>query len=488
MPKPSLDPLFYPRSIAVIGASRNPKKFGHIVLANLLKSWKSGKVFPVNPEADQILGETCYPKVGEIPEPVDLAVIAIPAPAVPAAIADCVKKKVRAAVILSAGFSEMGRKDLEEKMLKEAKGKLRIVGPNVLGILDSHTGLDTIFNPHHRQARPGPGKIAFVSQSGAFGAAVLDWATTQGIGISKFVSIGNRIDVDEVELLDYLAKDPQTSAISLYLEGTRRGKDLFKSFQSASRRKPIVCLKAGRTAAGAHAVMSHTASLAGEIEAWRAVFRQTGVLEAQTVEDLFDWPKALVDQPLPKITSAKSASNSYNSEPKASNSKMTTDRMSGAIHAGDRILVVTNGGGFGVMTSDELLENGLKLAEISKKTVAAIKKSKVLPPHATIANPIDLTGDSTAEMYKVVLENALPDGGVDAAIIIALFQVPHIEPKVVDVLRDSQRFKKPILVCATGGEFANINRKLLEQAGIPTYPTPTRAVRAMKAMVDYAKL
>jgi acyl-CoA synthetase (NDP forming) len=200
--------------------------------------------------------------------------------------------------------------------------------------------------------------------------------------------------------------------------------------------------------------MSHTASLAGEIQAWRAVFKQTGVLEAQTVEDLFDWPKALVDQPLPK---------------------------------GDRILIVTNGGGFGVMTTDELLENGLRLAEIGKKTASAIKNTRVLPPHATISNPIDLTGDSTAEMYRVALEYGLQDPGVDSAIVITLFQVPRIEPKVVDVLRDSQRFKKPILVCATGGEFANINRKLLEQAGIPTYPTPTRAVGALKAIVDYAK-
>ena len=317
----NLDALFSPRSIAVIGASRSPKKFGHIIFSNLVKSWK-GNVYPVNPAADQILGRKAYSTIAETPGQIDQAIVVVPAGKVPAVIADCVRKKVSIAMVISSGFSEVGREDLEDKMMKEAKGKIRILGPNVMGVYDANTKLDTIFNPSHRQARPEPGSISFVSQSGAFGAAVLDWATTQGIGISKFVSIGNRADIDEVDLLDYLAKDDKTSAIALYLEGSRRGKELFEKFKEVSKLKPIVCMKAGRTAAGAHAVMSHTASLAGEIEVWRAVFKQTGVLEAQTIEDLFDWSKAFADQPLPK---------------------------------GDRILVITNGGGFGIMTSDDLL-------------------------------------------------------------------------------------------------------------------------------------
>lgn len=463
MPKPGrsvLDLFFRPKSIAVVGASRSTHKVGRIVYDNLSKAF-GGPVYPVNPQAETIAGRVCYPSVGTIPEPPELAVIATPAPTVPGIIEEASKAGCKAAIILSSGFSEIGRKGLEEDIIK-AKGKMRILGPNIVGILDTHSGIDTIFNPKHRQARPQKGKISFISQSGALGAAVLDWAAMEGVGISKFISIGNRIDVDEVDVLDGLEHDPGTRAIAIYIEGTHRGREFYEKLRETSKKKPVIVIKAGRTAAGAKAVMSHTASLAGEAEIWHGMLEQAGCLEAKEIDELFDLAKALSEQPPPKVASREATS---------------------------AIQVITNGGGFGVMCSDEILEQGMALARLSPKTVRAIRAFRGIPAHASIGNPIDLTGDSTADMYEAAITAALSDRGVDAAIIIVLFQVPAIETRVVDVIRQAaERFGKPIVVCSTGGEFAQVHRKLLEKAGIPTYPTPYRTVRAMSALVKYAKI
>jgi acyl-CoA synthetase (NDP forming) len=466
-PKPTvLDLFFRPKSIAVAGASRSTHKIGRIIYDNLSRSFK-GPVYPLNPQAEIIGGQKSYASVGMIPETPDLLIIATPAQTVPDIVKEAAKEGVRAAIIISAGFSEVGRKSLEEEVVK-AKGKMRLLGPNVMGVFDAHSNFDIIFNPKHRQSRPQKGKIAFISQSGALGAAVMDWAAMEGVGISKFISIGNRADVDEVELLHGLEHDPQTNAIAVYLEGTHRGRELYNKLRETAKRKPVVAIKAGRTEAGAKAVMSHTASLAGEVEVWRGMFDQAGAIEAKEIDDLFDIAKALSEQPLPKITA---------------------DSKSGAISTGNRIQIITNGGGFGVMCADEILEQDLRLAQLSQKTVKAIRSFREIPPHATVGNPIDLTGDSTAQMYQAAISAVLSDPGVDAAIIVVLFQIPTLEAQIVSILKEaSQRFGKPILVCTTGGEFTQVHRRLIEKAGIPTYPTPFRAVRAMQALVRYAQV
>jgi acyl-CoA synthetase (NDP forming) len=445
-------PFFSPRAVAVVGVSRSPHKIGRIIFDNLTRTAaRAIRVYAINPEVPEIDGYKCYSRVSAIKDKIDLAVIAVPAPAVPAVVADCAKAKVKAAIILTAGFSEVGNTAAERAILR-AKKKMKVIGPNTMGCYDAYSKLDTIFNPAHRQARPAPGKIAFISQSGALGAAVLDWCASERIGISKFISIGNRIDIDEVDILEYLAKDPHTTAIALYLEGTKRGPALLKALRTIGKRKPIVVLKAGRTPAGARAVMSHTASLAGEPEVWHGALRQTRVLEARGLEELFDIAKVLSEQPLPK---------------------------------GARTSVVTNGGGLGVLCADELIEHKLQLAQPSKQTLNKIKA--VIPLHATLGNPLDLTADSTPQMYQTALESLLADKSVDAALVVVLFQVPTMEPKIIDVISAAQRFKKPIVVCATGGEFTLMNRKLLEKAKIPTYPSPDRAARALAALVQRAE-
>lgn len=452
--KSDLSAFFSPRAVAVVGVSRTPSKIGRIVFDNLTRreaARYSFKVYAVNPETPEIDGHKCYPRVSEIKDKIDLAIVAVPATAVSAVIADCAKARVKAAIILTAGFSETGNSAGERAILR-AKKRMRIIGPNTMGCYDAYSGLDTIFNPRHRQARPAPGKIAFISQSGALGAAVLDWCAAERIGISKFISIGNRIDVDELELLDYISKDKNTSAIALYLEGTKHGPQLVKALKAVGKRKPVVVLKAGRTLAGARAVLSHTASLAGEPEVWQGALHQARALQAKGIEELFDATKALSEQPLPK---------------------------------GSRIAVVTNGGGLGVLCADEIVEQGLQLAQPARATLTKIKPT--IPQYATLGNPLDLTADSTPQMYRAAIEALLADRAVDAALVVVLFQVPAVEPSIVDVIDAAQRFRKPIVVCATGGEFTAMSKRLLEKVGIPTYPSPDRAVRALAALAQRAQ-
>jgi len=444
-----IDCFFHPKSVAVVGVSRSPKKFGHIIFQNFLKSKFSGAVYAVNPEANEILGRECYKSVLDIPGSVDLAVVVVPSQAVPPVILECAKKGVKACVIVSAGFSEIGRGDLEQEIF-ESKGNMRIIGPNVIGIFDSYSHIDTIFNPAHRQERPLEGRISFVSQSGAFGTAIMDWSAHEGIGLSKFVSIGNRLDVNEVDLLEYLASDRNTSVIALYLEGAKSGRLLYETVKSVAKKKPVVILKAGRTPAGSAAVSSHTGSLAGAAAIYTGMFKQAGVIEAKNIDDLFGFSKALAYQPLPK---------------------------------GDRIAIVTNGGGFGVLSADSIIENGLQLAKISKKTLDEVRKK--VPNYVTLSNPMDLTGDADSKRYEIALKNIMKDENVDAVIVTLLMQISALGSDIVDVLKAFRT--KPLLVCSTGGDFTNIHRKMLEASGIPTYSTPESAVKAMKAMVDYSK-
>lgn len=436
-----LDSFFNPKTIAVIGVSRDSKKFGHIIFKNLLDS--GFEVYGVNPNSEEILGRKMYKSLLEIPKHIDLCVIVVPSKLVLNSIKECVSKNVNACIIISSGFSEIGNKEDEEKILEVAKGKMRIIGPNVIGVYDSFSKLDTIFNLIYRQERPHQGNIAFISQSGAFGAALLDWTSKEGIGISKFISIGNRIDVDEIDLLDYLDKDDKTKVITMYLEGTKNGRKLYHKLKDMS--KPVIIVKAGKSKEGSKAALSHTGSMAGSYLIYSGMFKQANVIEAYNEEDMFDSAKAFFQFP-----------------------------------KGKQIQIITNGGGFGIMAADAIKNNGLKLAQM--KDFTNIKN--VVPAFASLSNPIDLTGNGTSEMYKICIEECMKDENVDVVLVILLLQVSFLDSSIIEYLI-SKKFEKPIFVCMSGGEFVDVHKKILEKHNIPVYSSPERAAKSIRNIVNY---
>ena len=440
----NIDCFFNPKSVAVIGASRDAKKFGHIIFRNLLEKG----AYPVNPNAKEILGKKCYGSVKEIPAAVDLAVIVVPANQVAETVKECREKGVKAVVIITSGFAEAGNKKEEEKVV-QLKGNMRIIGPNVIGLYDAYSGIDTVFNLRHRQQRPRKGSISFISQSGAFGSAVLDQAASEGVGFSKFVSLGNMADVNETDMINYLAADADTKTITMYLEGSKNYRALYDTIKLAAKKKPIIAVKAGKTEETKKAVASHTASLAGEARIFSGLLKQAGALEAGGAEEMFDIAKAFV-QPRPH---------------------------------GNRVHIVTDGGGFGILAGDALVANGLRLSKLSPATIKAIKN--YVPEYASVSNPLDLTGDADTKRYKDVLPLVLKDNNVDAVVVVLLMQISSLDSGIVDVISSMKRFKKPLLVCMAGGEFTNIHRRMLEEKGIPTYSAPERAAVAMKALWYY---
>ena len=452
-----LEPFFKPKSVAIIGASREPRKFGHVIFKNFIESEFKGRTYPVNPKAEKILGCKVYPSLMEVPGEVDLAVIAVPAPIVPSAVDECLSKNVKAAVIISGGFKEVGEKGekLELEISNKIEGsKLRIIGPNCLGVFDPLNHVDTLFLPRYRLRRPEPGAIAFISQSGAFGSAVLDWAAAKDIGISKFISIGNKIDVDEVDLLEYLAHDPLTKCIAVYVESIVRGREFLKTASKVTGSKPLIVLKGGKTAEGARAALSHTGSMAGSAKIYEGVFEQAGAMQAQTVDELFDYARVLAYQPLPKDEKG--------------------------------IAIVTNGGGFGVISADEVSRLGLKLADLSQATLERLREK--LPDYAIPHNPLDLVGDADVERYRFALHAVSSDVNVGIVLVIVLLQTSFIESDVVDAITESQvTYGKPTIVCSIGGDFTQILVKMLEDEHIPAYATPERAVNAINALVGYRR-
>jgi acetyl coenzyme A synthetase (ADP forming)-like protein len=452
-----LEPFFKPKSVAVIGASREPRKFGHVIFKNFVESEFTGKTYPVNPKAEHILGSKAYYSVKEVPGELDLAVVAVPAPIVPSIIDECLSKNVKAVVIVSGGFREVGEKG--EKLELEIKEKiegsnLRIIGPNCIGVYDSSNHVDTLFLPRYRLRRPKPGPIAFISQSGAFGSAVLDWAASQDIGISKFTSIGNKIDVDEINLLNYLADDPLTKCITVYVESIERGREFLRTASRVTDTKPVIMLKGGITQEGARAALSHTGSLAGSAKIYKGALEQAGVIQAQTVDELFDYARVLAYQPIPK--------------------------------GQKNVVIVTNGGGFGVISTDEVSKLGLKLASLDPETIKRLQDK--LPDYAIPHNPLDLVGDADVERYRLALNAVSSDPNVGIILVIVLLQTSYIESDVVDAITESQvTYGKPTIVCTIGGEFTQILVKMLEDDHIPSYTTPGRAVNAINALIRYCK-
>jgi len=446
--------LFKPKSVAVIGASREPGKIGYVVLKNIIESGYRGEIYPVNPRAEKILGLSAYKSILEVSSDVDLAVIVVPAQAVLDVMEECGKKSVKYAVVISAGFKEIGGDGVErEKKLIEIARKygVRVVGPNCLGIMDLHTPLNATF-----ASTPGvKGGVAFISQSGALLSAILDWAPRVGVGFSKIVSLGNKADLNEVDFLAYLGEDPETKVVLLYLESIDQGKRFVEIGSIVTRKKPVILLKGGITEAGARAALSHTGAMAGGVTALRAALRKAGIIQVSTVSELFDMAIAFNSQPIP---------------------------------VGSRIGIVTNAGGAGVVVSDLLVSRGLKLAEFSKHTIEYLRST--LPPVASVYNPVDVIGDARADRYRVAIEALLRDPNVSALLVILTPQVitePEETAKVIVEL--SRRYpSKPILAVFIGGERVEKAVRILVENNIPIYDMPERAVAAILGLTEYSEI
>jgi len=456
-----LRPFFEPKAVAIIGATNKKGKVGNVIFENFKKNKEQGifkgSIYPVNPKLDEIEGYKVYKGVKELPEDADLAVISIPAPFVPQTMKEIAEKGIKSVIIITGGFGELGEegKKMEEEILQIAKENgIRIIGPNCVGVYVPDAGVDTVFLPDEKMDRPKSGSIAFVTQSGAFAAAMLDWAAGAGIGIGKMVSYGNKLDVDDADLMDYFIYDESIKAVTLYIEGVKEGRKFIEAAKRITKVKPVIALKSGKTEYGAKAASSHTGSLAGADIIYDAVFKQTGILRAEDFEHMFDVAKAFAKCKLPK---------------------------------GDRIGIITDGGGAGVMASDAVAKFGLKMAELSEKTIKYLKEH--FPPHAVAGNPTDVVGDTDAQRYKYAIEAFVNDPNVDAIVIIVLFQVPLLkEEEIIEILAEyAKKSEKPIVAVAMGGKKTEYYAKMLENKGVPVYPTPERGVRAMAGLVQYAK-
>ena len=451
-----LHSVFEPRSIAVIGASRQPGSVGYAVLDGLLNGGYSGVVYPVNPKARAIRGVRAYPTVKDVPDDIDLAVIVVPAPFVLQVMEECGQKGVKGVVLISAGFKETGRDGaaLEAKVKAVAiQYGMPLVGPNCLGVINTAT--DMSLNATFAKRMPEQGHIAFISQSGALCTAVLDYARGEQIGFSKVVSMGNKADVNENDFLRYLWHDPQTQVILLYLEDLAQGREFIELAREMTGegpdRKPILALKSGRTPAGAKAVSSHTGSLAGSDSVYEAVFMQGGVLRVETVKDLFDYATAFTSQRSPK---------------------------------GKRMAVITNAGGPGIMATDACIRYGLEMATFTAETTQKLRAA--LPAHASISNPIDVIGDARHDRYQSALEIAIAAPNVDAAMVLLTPQaMTEIEETARVVVAAAAKSDKPILGCFMGVVDVSTGVHILKANGVPCYTFPEDAVRALAAMTNY---
>jgi acetyl coenzyme A synthetase (ADP forming)-like protein len=447
-----LDSLFAPRGIAVIGASRDETKLGYGVARNLVSSGYPGAIHFINPKADQILGQRCYPAIEAAPDPIDLVVIIVPAAVVPETLEACGRRAVRWAIIVSGGFREAGAHGaaLERRIVEIARRyKLRLIGPNCIGLIDTHVPFNTTFI----KSVPHPGEIAFVSQSGAICQAVIDWGTGMGFGFSRIASLGNQADLSEAEVIAALAADPYTRVITMYLEGVKDGPRFLQVVDDAARHKSIVALKVGRTAAGKRAVSSHTGALAGQETAYDVVFDRYGILRANNTEELFDWARALAWCPPMR---------------------------------GDRVAVLTNAGGPGILAVDALEANGLHLATLSDQTVATLHT--FLLPHASFHNPIDMLASAGPAEYAAAVHALLIDPNVDAILVISV--PPPIEDPtpvsqaIADVGKEAD---KPVVVAVMGEATVGGALKALRAVRITDYRFPERAASALGALRWYAR-
>lgn len=447
-----LSGFFNPKSIALIGASEKPGKLSGIILQNLLRVCYKGNLYPVNPSYNEVLGLKCFPSVTEIAGDVDLAIIAIPASNVPKVLRECGDKKIGSVIIVSSGFREMGGEGARlEKEIKDISKEMgiRLVGPNCMGIYDPISCIDTFFIPLDRMGRPEPGSVAILSQSGSFAVTFLDILAYEGMGVSKVVNYGNRLDVGESELLRYLADDEKTKVVALYIESIEDGRGFVDAASYCSEKKAVVAFKAGKRKAGATAAHSHTGAMAGRYEIYRAAFKKAGVVEAETYGELLDACKVLSFQRPAK---------------------------------GKRILIVTDGGGIGVAIADLCGELGLDISDVPVAVKERLKGK--LPPFYSLGNPVDLTGSATDDEYGLVLREALSGDYYDLAIVTALWGPPALTDRLIDIIAEtSEVTSKPLLICSIGGRFTISKKGLFEEKGLPVFPSPERAVKAASLLV-----
>ncbi len=450
-----LDSLFTPESIAIIGASRTPGKLGYAVLANVIESKFAGPIYPINPAADEILGYKSYPSVADTPGPIGLAVIVVPAKYVMDALADCAANNVGAVIVISAGFRETGGDGLklERQMAEMAeKHNMPIVGPNCLGVIDTFAP----YNASFAVGMPQQGHIAFMSQSGALCTGVLDVALAQNIGFSRFVSLGNKAHLNELDFLRSWSEDDQSRVIMAYLEGIADGERFINETRQITKKKPVIAIKSGTTSGGSRAVSSHTGTLAGSERAYEAAFKQAGVLRANSIGDLFDMAIAFARQPLPP---------------------------------GDRVAIITNAGGPGIMATDALEKSGLKLAGLTAETRDCLREA--LPAAASVLNPIDVLGDAYSDRYKAAFQGALADENVDIVLCILTPQFMTEIEETATALADAAEGqpadnKKPVVACFMGEANLKEAQRIFSKRSIPSYPIPERAALAIRAMVSQA--
>ncbi|MEQ8971206.1 MAG: bifunctional acetate--CoA ligase family protein/GNAT family N-acetyltransferase [Coleofasciculus sp. C1-SOL-03] len=446
-----LHSFFTPDTVAVIGATDKEGSVGRTLLWNLMSNPFGGTIFPVNPKRHSVLGIPAYSSIKDIPDPVDLAIIAIPAPLVPGVVQECVEVGVKSAIIISAGFKEIGPKgvELEQQILETARGKLRIIGPNCLGLMSPRTGLNATFAS--TMARPG--NLAFISQSGALCTAVLDWSFWENVGFSAFISIGSMMDVSWGDLIYYLGDDPHTHSIVIYMESIGDARSFLSAAREVALTKPIIVIKTGRTEAAAKASASHTGSLAGSDNVLDAAFRRCGVVRVNTISELFDMAEVWAKQPR---------------RPK-----------------GPRLTIITNAGGPGVLATDALISAGGALAELSEGTVTAL--NEILPRHWSHGNPIDILGDADPDRYTKALDIAVEDPNSDGLLVILTPQAMTDPTQIAEQLKPyAQKAGKPVFASWMGGSETKTGETLLNRASIPTYPYPDDAARLFNLMWQYS--
>ena len=447
-----MEKFFSPDSIAVVGASGTPGKVGYAVLENLVKYGYKGKIFPVNPSKKTLRNLPCYKSVLDIKKQVDLAILIVPAKYTFESVDQCVIKGIKAAIVISAGFKEAGGHGakLERAFIDHArKSGMRIMGPNCLGLINTDGSLNASF----AHGMPIPGNIAFLSQSGAFCTAVLDWALGNNVGFSKFVSLGNKSDLSEVEFIEYLGEDPGTNVILIYQEGVNDGRAFMEVAAKVVKKKPIIVLKSGGTAAGARAASSHTGSLAGSDKAYDCAFKQSGIIRAKSVRELFDFARVFDTQPIPK---------------------------------GHGVGIVTNAGGPGIIATDAVEESLLKMSGFKKNTIDKLRDA--LPPAAAFYNPVDIIGDGDHHRYRKAMEIVANDPNVHSILCLCaptnLVDLADFGKVVVDVAKKS---KKTVVASFMGHAKMGAAVKVMQAGGVPNYENPDEAVGALNSMVQYSK-
>lgn len=444
-----LEALLQPSAIAIIGASRSPGKVGHEIVANLVSSKFAGQIVPVNPSAQEVLGLKCYPDLAAFGKNIDMGIIAVPTPLVRDAAEACMNAGAKALVVITAGFKEVGDEGikLEKELAKRCRARdVRLLGPNCLGLINTHHKMNASF----ANQLPLPGGISVISQSGALCTAILDWAAQRHLGLAKLISMGNKADLSETDFLTAFSKDDDTRVIVGYLESVDSGIDFIKAAENAATRKPVVIFKAGVTQAGVKAASSHTGSLAGADTAYGAAFKRSGIIRASTFEALFDYATAFAMQPLPK---------------------------------GDRVAIITNAGGPGIMAADAVELLGMQVTSLAGGIATALREK--LPAAASVSNPIDVLGDADPERYVMAVKAAQSDDSIDAIIVILTPQAMTKPAETARAIAASSDGNKPILACFMGGSDVMPGRQELVAHSLPDYTSPERAVAALKCMCDY---